>query len=63
MSNKFRVDKRKAKDQGVLLTEQAKYPRTGQGISSSRTYEEQIKGTMFEKPHQQEPSLFDKEKK
>ena len=45
-----KFEKTKAGEQGVLIKEQAKYPRPDQGKRSNIPPEEQVKGTMFEKP-------------
>ena len=49
-----------AGEQGVLLSEQAKYPRPDQGVRSNIPLKEQIKGTMFDvtKPPGEQGGLF-----
>ena len=47
-------------NQIVLITAEAAYPRRWQGIRSRRTYDAQVKGTMFEpKPEDTQMDLFE----
>lgn len=63
MSEPVRWEKTKTGMQGVLISEQRTMKNLGP-IRSSIPFSEQIKGTMFEKPLPEEPTLFDlKEKK
>ena len=53
-----RFDKTKAGEQGVLIHTQRTQKNLG-AIRSNIPLSEQIKGTMFDKEHPDEPTLFD----
>jgi hypothetical protein len=46
-------------DQFILIKSEASYPRRWQGIRSNKSYDAQVKGTMFEpKPEDTQMDLF-----